>query len=374
MSNLSQFKGPSVVPVTVPLGGTGVITITGLVKGNGAAAMSSASAGTDFVVPGGALGTPSSGTLTNCTFPTLNQSTSGTAGGLTGTPNISVGTIGASGLVTLAQAGNGTGNGLALTRSGATDVGFSLDATDDSFGITRTNGDRVFKLSPIGSIIIGLSNSARIQGDFMNATVSLRTMFQSSITNGTTEVAALPNGTGTSAVYTVYGGSDPDNAQRGAITITGGTSVTILSSYAGTPASGTYLPLLFSIGGAERARFDTVGTLTLSNALREIKSALGNITGASVALNLANGNYFTATVTGAVTSWSLSNIAASGNSSSFILDLTNGAAYTVTWWSGMKWAGGTAPILTTSGRDVLGFFTHDGGTTWSGLLLAKDIK
>ena len=40
-----------------------------------------------------ALGTPSSGTLTNCTFPTLNQNTTGTAGGLSGTPNITVGTI-----------------------------------------------------------------------------------------------------------------------------------------------------------------------------------------------------------------------------------------------------------------------------------------
>ena len=39
------------------------------------------------------LGTPSSGTLTNCTFPTLNQNTSGTAGGLSGSPNITVGNI-----------------------------------------------------------------------------------------------------------------------------------------------------------------------------------------------------------------------------------------------------------------------------------------
>jgi len=35
--------------------------------------------GANFVVSGGALGTPSSGTLTNCTFPTLNQNTTGTA-------------------------------------------------------------------------------------------------------------------------------------------------------------------------------------------------------------------------------------------------------------------------------------------------------
>jgi hypothetical protein len=36
------------------------------------------------------LGTPSSGNLANCTFPTLNQNTTGTAGGLTGTPSITV--------------------------------------------------------------------------------------------------------------------------------------------------------------------------------------------------------------------------------------------------------------------------------------------
>ena len=41
-------------------------TITGVVKGNGTA-ISAAVAGTDFVIPGGALGTPSSGTLTNAT-------------------------------------------------------------------------------------------------------------------------------------------------------------------------------------------------------------------------------------------------------------------------------------------------------------------
>jgi hypothetical protein len=63
-------------------GGTGVTTLTGLVKGTGTTAMVAATAGTDYVAPGGALGTPSSGTLTNCTFPTLNQNTTGTAAGL----------------------------------------------------------------------------------------------------------------------------------------------------------------------------------------------------------------------------------------------------------------------------------------------------
>ena len=47
-----------------------------------------------IVVNGGALGTPSSGTLTNCTFPTLNQNTSGTAAGLSATLAIGSGGTG----------------------------------------------------------------------------------------------------------------------------------------------------------------------------------------------------------------------------------------------------------------------------------------
>ena len=39
--------------------------------------------GMGYLISGGALGTPSSGTLTNCTFPTLNQSTTGSAATLT---------------------------------------------------------------------------------------------------------------------------------------------------------------------------------------------------------------------------------------------------------------------------------------------------
>ena len=68
-------------------------SITGLIKGNGTA-LSAAVAATDYVAPGGALGTPSSGTLTNCTFPTLNQNTTGTAAGLSATLAVASGGTG----------------------------------------------------------------------------------------------------------------------------------------------------------------------------------------------------------------------------------------------------------------------------------------
>lgn len=116
----------------------------------------------------------------------------------------------------------------------------------------------------------------------------------------------------------------------------------------------------------------TSDTQTLTNktitGLKETKT-----TSSANNFDLSAGNYFTHTVSGATT-FTVSNTASSGSVSSFILDLTNGGSATITWWSNVKWAGGTAPTLTSSGRDALGFFTHDAGTTWSGLVLGKDIK
>lgn len=98
--NLKQSMGTvnlaSQVTGTLPVanGGTGATTLTGVLKGNGTSAftaatagtdylappsgtailkansggaLANATAGTDYVAPGGALGTPSSGTLSNCT-------------------------------------------------------------------------------------------------------------------------------------------------------------------------------------------------------------------------------------------------------------------------------------------------------------------
>ena len=108
---------------------------------------------------------------------------------------------------------------------------------------------------------------------------------------------------------------------------------------------------------------------TFSAGTRSKHVALG--TGS--AIDLALGDVFSKTISGATT-FTLSNVASSGHVSAFILELTNGGSASVTLWSGIKWAGGTAPTLTTSGVDLLGFITRDGGTTWRGFVLAKDSK
>jgi hypothetical protein len=101
-------------------------------------------------------------------------------------------------------------------------------------------------------------------------------------------------------------------------------------------------------------------------------NARGNVSGAQ-AIDYALGNYVTATVTGA-TQWSVTNTPASGIGGGFLLVLTNAGSAAVTWMSGTKWPGGTAPSLTASGIDLLAFTTHDGGATWRGAVIALDAK
>lgn len=91
------------------------------------------------------------------------------------------------------------------------------------------------------------------------------------------------------------------------------------------------------------------------------------------AIDLSAGNVFTKTISGETT-LTVSNTPTTGIAASFILELTNAGSAAITWFSGVKWAGGTAPTLTEAGVDVLGFYSHDGGTTWRGMVLAKDSK
>tara|TARA_B110000503_G_scaffold75745_1_gene116938 strand:+ start:1457 stop:2206 length:750 start_codon:yes stop_codon:yes gene_type:complete len=93
---------------------------------------------------------------------------------------------------------------------------------------------------------------------------------------------------------------------------------------------------------------------------------------AAAEIDLALGNYFTKSSVGTLT-LTLTNEAATGSVSAFVLELANGASPAVTFTfnagSTVTWAAATAPTLTASGTDVLAFFTYDGGTTWRGFVL-----
>ena len=98
-------------------------------------------------------------------------------------------------------------------------------------------------------------------------------------------------------------------------------------------------------------------------------SALGSIV-TTQALDLDAANFFTATVTGAVT-MSFTNVPA--GAVFVVMEITNGGA-NVSWPASVKWPAGTTPVLTTSGVDVVTLFTIDSGTTWRGVLAQEDSQ
>jgi hypothetical protein len=103
-------------------------------------------------------------------------------------------------------------------------------------------------------------------------------------------------------------------------------------------------------------------------ALKETKVAM-----AANDIDLSLGNVFTKTISGATT-LTVSNAPTSGVVAYMVLELTDGGSATVTWFSGVKWAGGTAPTLTSAGKDIISFYTHDGGVTWNIIGVQKDVK
>ena len=80
----------------------------------------------------------------------------------------------------------------------------------------------------------------------------------------------------------------------------------------------------------------------------------------------------TATLTSPGT-WTFANVAPSGKSSTVMFKLTN-AGTNITWSPVPKWAGGSPPTMTASGRDILVFNTVDGGTTWDAVASSLDSK
>lgn len=99
------------------------------------------------------------------------------------------------------------------------------------------------------------------------------------------------------------------------------------------------------------------------------KQALGSGSG-SRTINLANGEYVSATATGATT-WAFSGAPSSTYGGGFILELTNGGAYSQSF-PGVYWPNGVAPTFTTSGTDVIVFLWN--GSLWRGALVMRDSK
>lgn len=111
------------------------------------------------------------------------------------------------------------------------------------------------------------------------------------------------------------------------------------------------------------------GTSGVTTPAADVEGPLtGNVTAVAASdIDCSAGNYFTKTINGATT-FTFSNVPASGTSFGFTLELTvtSGSA---TWPAAVKWPNDSAPTLGTGKTSLLIFITDDGGTRWRGASL-----
>lgn len=115
---------------------------------------------------------------------------------------------------------------------------------------------------------------------------------------------------------------------------------------------------------------DANGDVALSEELiaKSYNETYVALSGTTPEVNCESGNVFALTTSGNTT-FTFSNPPTSGTAYGFVLKLTAGGTHTITWPASVDWAGASAPDAPASGdTDVIGFITHDGGTTWYGFL------
>jgi hypothetical protein len=228
----SSANVTSIVPISSGVSGLGTGVSTALATSVGTAGA--------FVTNGGALGTPSSGNLGNCTFPTLNQNTTGSAGSLTTARTLTVGSTG--------KTFNGTADvSWTLSEIGVIGVAAAANnwANTKIAAVTSNNTTRIWANNVVDAssnelVFVDLATSGVAAGTYGGASTipSYTVDAYGRITSASNITASIPISTGVSGLGTGVATALATAVGSAGAFVTNGGAL-------GTPSSGTLINCTF---------------------------------------------------------------------------------------------------------------------------------
>ena len=229
-----------------------------------------------------------------------------------------------------------------------------------------------------------------------------------------TVLSNISGGSASPAANSIAGVIDKIGSTRGAILYRGISGWTILTpgtagqaltsggagndpSYTTLPGSGTVTSVGIS-GGSTGLTFSSSpitvsGTMTASGTLSVANGGTGQTTvnGAQIALGLgfltkqnvtansttlaidaSQGTDIALTLSSNVSTFTISNWPAAGTLGRMLLEIASTGSYNITGWPGTAiWNLGSAPTITTSGKDTILLTSNDGGANYRGYIVAQ---
>jgi hypothetical protein len=312
--------GAGATPATITTG-TGVTTALGVNIGSAGA----------FVVNGGALGTPASGDLTNCTFPTLNQNTTGTAAGLSAT--LAVGS-GGTGQTTYTDGqlliGNSTGN--TLTKATLT-AGTNITITNSAGGIT------IAASSGGGGTVTSVTGTSPVASSGGTAPVISLNAAYGDTTNPYASktanyVLAAPNGSAGVPTFRAIVAADIPTLNQNTTGSSGSCTGNAATATSATTAAGLSATLATGSGGTNLSSFTANGLLYASSS--SVLATGSALSWDGTTLN-ARGSSVSSIQTGTTT-----NRGTATQVGSFNVVAPNASGSSITWGGFRAFAGSTS--------------------------------
>jgi hypothetical protein len=180
-----------------------------------------------------------------------------------------------------------------------------------------------------------------------------------------------------------------ENLTAGAYTVT-------VTSGVGTPLvlpQGSHSLIIFDATNGPRLGVDlqgvantavTLGSVGISlmgctaasqiKALSEVRQSV-TAAGSSLNIDMSAGWNVNLTLSATVTAVTVSNWPSSGVLGRLTLDVTSTGAYNITGWPGTtRWPYGSAPTVTSSGKDTFVLTSGDGGSTFRGFVAGQALS